>query len=389
MNATPHPAPVTLVQQLTRRATGEAGGPPPQAVRIPVQAYTSEEQLGREQRALFSRLPLIIGHESQLAEPGDALVHDWLGMPLITLCDAGGAIRTVLNVCRHRGMRLVAERGQTRLRSLVCPYHQWTYGLDGQLRNIPLKESFGVIDPDQLGLVQLPTEVRHGLVWIQATPGKTMDLDAHLAGLGSDLDGFGFPDLHFGQQHVREVQCNWKLIQDAFLDGYHVTRLHKLSVGPFFADSMAEYDRIGRHFRSAVARREIFDTPGLAPEQLDLRHHVSFAYTVFPNAVLVLHPEYTSVISLFPLAADRTLFAHTMLTPQPLSSEQQRDHFRRSFELIDQGVFQSEDIFAAQGTQQGLASGANEGLLFGGLEAAATEFHSLVEEALAEQEAVL
>ena len=379
----PHCAPVTLVQKLAARTAGTLDGPAPCHKRIPVTAYTDQAQFEQERQKLFLARPLIIGHETQIPAAGDAIVHDWLGLPLITVRDKSGQIGTFMNVCRHRGMRLVQDQGQASLRSLVCPYHQWTYGLDGALRNIPRSESFTDIDMAELGLVALPTQVRNGLIWLQAEGGTGMDLEQHLAGLDQDLDIFQVADYSFCQQNVRTINCNWKLVQDAFLDGYHVTRLHKNTVGPFFPDAVAESDLLGDHVRSAVARNEIEEAVGLPPEKLDLRQHVTFSYTVFPNAVLIFHPEYTSIISLFPQSPDQTVFAHTMLTPNPPVSAQQRDHFHRSFELIDQGVFQAEDIFVSEGAQRGMRSGANSALLFGGLEEAASVFHEIIARELA------
>ena len=378
-----HAAPVTLVQKLAERTAGRAAGPTPCLQRIPVTAYTDQQQFERERERLFLARPLIIGHETQIPEAGDAIIYDWLGLPLVTVRDKSGQIGTFMNVCRHRGMRLVQEQGQTSLRSMVCPYHQWTYGLDGALRNIPRNESFTDIDMAELGLVALPTEVRNGLIWMQATRDKTMDLDRHLAGLGDDLEAFNMAQYTFCEQNTRTIDCNWKLVQDAFLDGYHVTRLHKNTVGPFFPDAVAESDLVGDHVRSAVARNEIQEAVDLPAEDLGLRYHCTFSYTVFPNAVLIFHPEYTSIISLFPLSPDQTVFAHTMLTPRPPVSEEQRDHFRRSFKLIDQGVFEAEDIFVSVGAQRGMRSGANEELLFGGLEESAIRFHEIIERELA------
>ncbi|MFT4518335.1 MAG: Rieske 2Fe-2S family protein [Halioglobus sp.] len=375
-------APVTLVQKLVDRMTGKGSGPAACSRRVPVSAYTDPQRCEEERQRLFLRRPLIIGHETQIPEPGDTLVHDWLGLPLLTIRDKTGAIGTFMNVCRHRGMRLVQDEGQTQLRSLVCPYHNWTYGLDGALRNIPRAESFDDIDIAEMGLVRVPTVVQHGLIWMQAE-GSAMDLQGHLAGLGTDLDVFQMQDLHFCQQNVRTVNCNWKLIQDAFLDGYHVTRLHKNTVGSFFPDSVAESDTLGDHIRNAIARNEIAEAVGLPAEELDLRHYATFSYTVFPNAVLIFHPDYTSIISLFPLSADQTVFAHTMLTPKPAQSEEELDHFSRSFDLIDQGVFQAEDIFVSEGAQKGMRSGANSNLLFGGLEEAAIRFHDILDRELA------
>lgn len=376
-----HSAPVTLVQKLAQRHAGRASGPAPCSKRIPVSVYTDQQRFEREREKLFLRRPLIIAHESQIPNPGDAIVHDWLGLPLITVRDKSGQVATFKNVCRHRGMRLVQDQGQTCLRSLVCPYHQWTYGLDGALRNIPRDESFVDLDMAELGLAALPTELRSGLIWTQAT--GEMQLEKHLAGLDSDLAVFDMAEFHFCEQNVRTINCNWKLIQDAFLDGYHVTRLHKNTVGPFFPDALAESDLLGDHVRSTVARNEIEEAADLPAEQIDLRHHCTFSYTTFPNAILIFHPEYTSIISLFPLSPDQTVFAHSMLTPQAPTSKEQREHFRRSFQLIDQGVFQAEDIFVSEGAQQGMRSGANEALLFGGLEESAVRFHAIIERELA------
>lgn len=347
--------------------------------RIPVSHYIDPVHFQRELQTLFLDRPLVLCHETQLAQPGDTLTQDWLGVPMITVRNKDGNINTFINVCRHRGMRLVQEEGISCLRSLVCPYHQWTYGLDGALRNIPREESFECLDKTALGLVQLPTAIRNGLVWVQANADKTMDIDSHLGGLDRDLDYFNLGNFHYCQHSVREVDANWKLIQDAFLDGYHVIRLHKNTVGPFFPDALAGSDFIGDHLRNAVARKEIEGAVDMPPEELgDLRHYATFSYTTFPNSVLIFHPEYISIIALFPQSADTTVFVHTMLTPEKPADETQREHFQRSFALIDEGVFAAEDIFAATGTQRGLRSGANEALIFGGLEEAAVNFHQLI-----------
>ena len=377
-----HPHPKKLVQTLAERTAGRAPGPAACSRRVPVSNYSDPDRFDAERERLFLRHPLILCHHTQLPEAGDSLVWDWLGLPLITLRDKAGNIATFKNVCRHRGMRLVQEQGQTCLRSLVCPYHQWTYGLDGALRNIPREEVFTDVDHAALGLAPVATEIRHGMVWVQVE--GELDLDQHLAGLGADLDTFEMADYHFCQQSVRTVDANWKLIQDAFLDAYHVTRLHKNTVGPFFPDSLAETDLIGKHTRSAVARNEIEQAVDLPYEDLDLRQHATFSYTVFPGSVLVFQPDYPAIISLFPQGPDKTVFVHTMLTRQPPASDKEREHFERSFKLIDEGVFAAEDVFVAVGAQQGIHSGANDYLLFGGLEEAAIRFHDLIDQELAD-----
>lgn len=378
-----HAKPEHMVRKLAERFAGLADGPEACSERIPVTHYTDPDRFAQEHNQLFLQRPLVLAHETQIPQPGDAIVQDWLGLPIITVRDETGDVNSFMNVCRHRGMRLVQEQGQACLRSFVCPYHQWTYGLDGNLRNIPRPESFLDLKKEELGLVPLPTAVRNGLIWIQPTPGGSMDIDAHLAGLGEDLAFFRLGEFQYCQQSVRKVPANWKLIQDAFLDGYHVTRLHKNTVGPFFPDALAESDFIGDHIRNGVARNEIAEAVDTPSDQLgDLRRYVTFSYTTFPNSVMVFQPDYTSIICLFPESADSTVFVHTMLTPNQPKNDQEREHFQRSFKLIDEGVFAAEDIFVAAGAQRGLTSGTNEHLLFGGLEEAAIRFHQLIEKRL-------
>ena len=379
--AIPHPR--ILVERLAARFNGELAGPAPCARRVPVSNYCDPARFGLERERIFWRLPQIVAHGSQIPNAGDVIVHDWMGLPLLTMRDQEGRVGTFMNVCRHRGMRLLKDEGQYQLKSLICPYHTWTYGLDGALRNIPRMESFVDVDPAEHGLVALPTEERHGMIWVQATPGEPMDLDGHLQDIGADFELFGSSDHHFFTQSIKRVPANWKLIQDAFLDGYHVIRLHKNTVGPFFPDAVAESDRVGRHIRSAVARNEIEETRDLAPEDFDLRHHATYSYTLFPNSILVMHPDYNSILTLFPQAADETIFVHSMLVPEWPLSDARRAHYERSFKLIDGGVFEAEDLHVCIEAQRGFASGANESLLFGGLEEAAADFHDYVEEALA------
>lgn len=370
------------MERLVDRVSGKASGPLPCLHRIPAELYTDDEHFEKEWQGLFSNRPVLLCHESELKEPGDALVHDHLRLPLITLKDKTGRIATYMNVCRHRGMRLLQNSGFNNLRSLVCPYHQWTYGLDGKLRNVPCEKDFDGIDKAELGLVELPTEVRHGLVWLQTTPKGSMDLSHHLSGLGADFDAFGVSDSYAYKNNTRELKCNWKLIHDAFLDGYHVVRLHKNTVGPFFPDNLAVSENLGLHTRSAVGRNEMLDAPALPRSEWNARTLCTFSYTVFPNAVVVMHPDYISLVTLFPKSADRTVLSHTMLLAEEPTTDKARAHFDKSFELIDQGVFQAEDFFVCEQSQIGMASGANRELILGANELSVKQFHDTIENEL-------
>src|SRR3569623_1838450 len=133
--------------------------------RIPVERYFAPDIWQGEVARLFRPLPLIAAHSSELA-PGQVLAHDSYGVPMLLSRDSEGIVRAFLNVCRHRGMRLVesAQCAQTQA-SMVCPYHGWTYMLDGRLRHMLHAEAFERCAEGARDLVALPCAERHGLVW--------------------------------------------------------------------------------------------------------------------------------------------------------------------------------------------------------------------------------
>ena len=116
-------------------------------------------------------LPLCLGHEDQLDTSGTVLAREVAGLPLLMTRDSSGAVHVFLNACRHRGARLVTgEETVCRRSSLSCLYHGWTYGLDGRLLSVPRRDAFPTLDVAAHGLRQLPSAVRHGLIWATLDP---------------------------------------------------------------------------------------------------------------------------------------------------------------------------------------------------------------------------
>lgn len=351
---------------------------------VPSHNYSDALHFEREMQACFQSLPLIICHSSELNQEHNIYAHQPLGLPIVTLRDETGKVRSFLNACRHRSMQLVNEGGFQSLRSLVCPYHQWTYGLDGCLRHVPLQDDFSELKKEDHGLVELPCEERDGLVWLQLDRSRELNLDHHLAGIGQDLQDFKVDSAQLFCRRTHTVKANWKLIHDAFLDGYHVTRLHKKTVGAFFPDCVSVIEEFGMHSRASVGRNESVEADPANTDSWNPRVLASFSYTLFPNSVIIMHPDYTSLVTLFPQKVDQTLFVHSMLVHEAIENDKARDHFQRSFDLIDQGVFAAEDLFVCEGTQQALKTGANEHLSFGANEKAVYRFHEKIAELMTE-----
>jgi phenylpropionate dioxygenase-like ring-hydroxylating dioxygenase large terminal subunit len=352
--------------------------------RIPVSTYRSHEHFLAEQRVLFRRLPIVVAHASELTGPGSFLTHDTLGVPLLVTRDREGSLRGFLNVCRHRGARLVREaRGEDR-KAFACGYHAWTYGLDGPLVHVPHAARFDAASTCDRGLVPVPVEERGGLVWALPTARAGLDVGAFLGPLADEIDGLGLAD-HVVQRTVTvRRRFNWKLIIDAFLDGSHIRQLHRASVARFFLDNVNLVDAFPPHIRSSVARRAIEQAKTTPREAWQLREALSLTYFLFPNTVLVLHPDWVSRITIFPESEGETAFTHTMLVPRGEDTEARRPHWEKTWGLIHGTVFEQEDMVAAEWIQGGLDSGANEVFTCGRHEHPIMLFHEAIARALEE-----
>jgi phenylpropionate dioxygenase-like ring-hydroxylating dioxygenase large terminal subunit len=359
---------------------------------IPVENYFSDAVRTAEIERLFRPLPLIVGHAGELA-PGQVLAHDEYGVPMLLARDADGRFRAFLNVCRHRGMRLVENTAAAIGRkSIVCPYHGWTYQLDGALRHRLHAEAFDACVAGDDNLVALPAAERHGLLWVVPTPGAAIDVAAFLAGLDDELPFYDIAGLRLFRTVRAEVPANWKLIVDAFLEAYHIRVLHKDTIYPFFADGITGTDRFGPHVQSLVARRaaEAWAKQAGAPAPGDMAalcELVTPSQMLFPNTITIFHPDYLSLITLYPTGPETLRWTHRMLIPADRATPDWAPHWEKTFRLIEEGVFQKEDIACAIGIQKGFASGANHALRAGRAEQGVGWFHSEIAQRLAADEA--
>jgi Rieske 2Fe-2S family protein len=173
------PLTAAMVQRIRRQATAATPALGAEAGKIPVERYFSHLQWEHEITTLFRAHPLIVAHSSEL-EPGEAMTHDSYGLPLLLCRDKDGALRCFMNVCRHRGMRLLHGAEAQPRASIVCPYHGWTYRLDGALRHIAHAEAFGPCAAHGRALQALPCAERHGLIWVAPDAQGHLDLDVYL-----------------------------------------------------------------------------------------------------------------------------------------------------------------------------------------------------------------
>lgn len=367
---------IRLIEDLRAalRVAPEKRVPARPAFRVPAERYTSDAHTAREREMLFGQVrhgrwtgaPRMIAASSQVAV-GQCVPLDTAGTSLILTRDQSGELRALANACRHRGSRLI--NSACAAKAMVCPYHGWTYDLKGSLMHAPHGESF--TPEDRRDLISLPVTERHGMIWLGN------DVARHLGGLDADFAVMGLDKSVLWRSHRQKLACNWKLVCEAFLDGYHFRMLHRDTIYKFFLDATAIGEPVDQHVRACTARRGIREAPADLTNYPDLRSLGTPSYIVGPGTIVVEHPDFVSIVVLQPTSAGETDYEHFMMVPADRYHE--AEHWTKSWKLIEEVLFQKEDLWACEQVQLGLNAGTTDALLFGELESAVRIFHAAID----------
>lgn len=346
------------------------------------QVYVDEAYFRAERAGLLKNTPLPLTASAMLPRPKMAMAHDGHGVPVVITRDKDGLVRAFLNTCTHRGAKLVEGDEAQDCARLTCPFHAWTFNLNGNLLALPRPETFPTLDKKTHGLRELQTREAGGIIWVGMDPRQDYDF-SHIEGqLAADFAAFGMDTAHIYKRKRFDLKANWKILLETFMETYHVPPLHKETVAPFFAEVPTKVTMFGPHTRQTTGRshftREALDV------HIDQVHKmVTHAYTLFPTAVLVTSPYHINFITVMPQAANRTLVDCHMVTRGPADTDKLKDLYARTFEFNMNAVFGAEDFRAAELVQAGLSSGALENVRFGGLEEALAVFHDEIRKCVA------
>lgn len=344
---------------------------------IPASVYIDPDRFAAEQAHIFAKMPLLLAPSAILPAKDLAITHDHYGLPLIVSRDRDEQAHVLANVCRHRGTRLLVAEDDDPIRAtrIVCPYHAWTYRSDGALLGLPRTECFPEFDKDGHGLRRFPVHECGGLIWFSKKPDD--DFSA-IEPVCEDFDAFGFRNHFLYKRKTHRVAANWKMVIDAFLEAYHVQRLHASTIASFFADGITVADRIADHQRAVVGRADYLSDVD-RNDWVALRKVVTFTYHLFPNTIVVVSPDYVNIMTVMPQSVGESLVEDFMLIPEEPQTNEAEAHWRRSWDLLDGATFAGEDFAAAELCYRGLVSGLLDDTLLGTLESGLADFHSRVE----------
>jgi phenylpropionate dioxygenase-like ring-hydroxylating dioxygenase large terminal subunit len=308
----------TMAEDVRRRMRYEGArtAPPenwPALPDIPLARYTSDDFFARE-TAVFKCQWLLVGHTSELAEPGSYRVLDVPFAPVVLVRDRAGELRAFINACRHRGAPVVRCREGV-AKYLVCPFHSWAYALDGRLAQVTERRDFAEPVLADRDLIPVRLETWGGMVFINLDQGAAPLLES-LRPLAARFSQFAEAPLRVVRRQTREIKANWKVIVEAFLESYHVDTVHPQTVAQLLDTrdgAMMLYEN-GHSSMYVPYRTEDNGTfnfllPLPAIEGLDDWYSEgNVSNLIFPNVILPLEASGFPGMIFWPLAKDRTLY---------------------------------------------------------------------------------
>lgn len=336
----------------------------------PTSMFLSEEYFAKEQQKIFATQPVAVTVSAALAENNTVMANDGYGVPLLITRDKEGKAHVFLNACTHKGATLITANCDAKKAGRVtCPFHAWSFALNGDLIGVAREETFANLDKQSRNLVELPSLEAGGVIWAKLHKNADNDFSALDQEILDDLDA-----LEIGQQYLYgkkrfDLSGNWKQIIEPFLEGYHVQRLHAQSVGPLFSDVPTVVDKIGHHIRQVSGKiqfsQEMLETDG----KKNIHKIVTHAYLIFPNTVVITSPYYMSVMIIMPSSVGKTIVDYHFLTLNPADNPQAEQLYKLSYETV-LNVFGNEDFAASETCYTGLKSGALDdiGVVYSGLE---------------------
>lgn len=346
---------------------------------VNTEEFFDEKIFNQELEKIFLKRPLPLAALSQLKNDGDFVSKTLLGRPLLIVRESQN-YRVFLNVCRHRGAKLIAAEQSGQCRGIQCPYHGWTYDLTGQLKRIPEEtRGFAGLDKKTLGLREIKSFSKAGFLWVCFDDHFELSSDStrFFQGISEELDEHHFENYTFLDCKVFERNFNWKVGAHAFLEGYHFATAHQKSAARYYIPNRFLLDIFEENFRFVLPRYpldELLQTPDLSLGELV--KHITILYAIFPNTFLFWLHDHLTTIHFFPITAQKTRVECYVLLRHAPKSKEEAEYFELNKNMFYK--ISEEDLQIGEGIQEGFASRANERFILGTFENCIERFQNLM-----------
>ncbi len=284
-----------LFHQIDHKVNVDCGAQVVQSTTV----YTDRNHACKEWQKLFGDHPQIIGFSGDLPGANSYFTLDDFGVPILATRDSKGKVRTFLNACRHRGVKVAQERRGNAAR-FVCPFHAWTYANSGELLRVRKEEHFGAVEKNCNSLVELPAAEACGILWVHPNPSGELHIDDLLGPLADELAAWNIGDLLYQAEKTIDMQLNWKLANDTFGETYHFSRLHQNTLGQLFYGDVLAYEEMGRNHRFVAAAKEIDKLRDQPESEWKLRGNALVLYYLFPNIQLAVNKAGVTLVRIYP-----------------------------------------------------------------------------------------
>jgi len=342
---------------------------------LPAWAYHSDALTELEKKEVFRTHWQILGHVSDVPEPGDFLTLDMVGERAVMVRGQDGVVRAFHNICRHRGSRVVAEVQGNCPKALICPYHGWVYNLDGTLRGAARPETLPPLDRAAHGLPPLETEIWNGFVFIRFAPGPQPSVAELMAPVADEIAQYRMAEMVPTERMWTGVSpVNWKSVRDVDNEGYHVAMAHPALQDLYGHDYVDEpyvngVSRTIAHFEREQRRRwAVRNYVKLSAPRAHLPEHMHQAWPywgIWPNAVLAATPETISFYQEFPLSTHQSMLRGA--TYRFAEETRQERLARYCASRIDRETVE-EDIQLTIWSDESMASPSFQGFILSDLE---------------------
>ncbi len=350
-------------------------------LKIPIENYTDKERFLQEKNSLFKEFPLMVGFSSEVKNPGDYIAHDIIDKPIIVIRNKDMSLKAYINVCRHRGAKILEGPNGNCKGNLQCPFHGWSYSQkNGDLRGLPNPEGFPCIDKKNFGLINLPVQECFGMIYVIPTPGKKLELETYLSEIYQDLKGFGYENRVLYKSKLHPRKMNWKFHIETNSENYHFPVLHQTTSSSNFLKFGTVLDFLKPHARLIAPQKSALKVFEKEEEDWKLEGNAAIVYFIFPNTFYFTGIGFGHVLSVYPKDENNCVFISGTLVEDLPHTEENKKFWELQYNYYWNAMFEDMDI--GESIQSAINSEANTHFLFGTYESILSKFHKTIEEVI-------